>query len=109
MFIGLANADGGIVIGGLRARKVERNDLWPELCNAQLQASIDYCEPSLRVRWWLVARVNERAQRDHLLATEVAPRSRAAEHGKRARRRPYPSTPSRARLLVYLAGLARGV
>jgi len=71
--IGLANADGGIVIVGLRAGRVEGTDRWPELRNAQLQASSDYCEPPVRARSRLVECVNERAQPDHLLVIEVEP------------------------------------
>lgn len=71
--IGFVNADGGVVIVGLRAGRVEGTDRWPKLRNAQLQAGIDFCEPPVRVRSQLIDCLNELAQTDHLLLIEVEP------------------------------------
>jgi len=71
--IGFANADGGIVVVGIRSGKVEGTDGLPEKRNEQMQASIDFCEPPVRVRQRILDCINERGDADHLLAIEVEP------------------------------------
>ncbi|HUB73674.1 MAG TPA: ATP-binding protein [Solirubrobacteraceae bacterium] len=71
--IGFANADGGIVVVGIRSGKVEGTDGLPEKRNEQMQASIDFCEPAVRVRQRILGCINERGDADHLLAIEVEP------------------------------------
>ncbi len=71
--IGLGNADGGIVVVGLRGGKVEGTDRLPEKRNEQMQASIDFCEPPVRVRQRILDCENDRGDPDHLLVIEVEP------------------------------------
>ncbi len=71
--IGLGNADGGIVVVGLRGGKVEGTDRLPQKRNEQMQASIDFCEPPVRVRQRILACENEDGNTDHLLVIEVEP------------------------------------
>src|SRR5271169_535320 len=62
--IGLGNADGGIVVVGLRAGKVEGTDRLPQKRNEQMQASIDFCEPPVRVRQRVLDCENEDGDAD---------------------------------------------
>jgi len=71
--VGFGNADGGLVVVGLRGGKVEGTDRLPEKRNEQMQASIDFCEPAVRVRQRILGCENERGDADHLLVIEVAP------------------------------------
>jgi ATP-dependent DNA helicase RecG len=71
--IGLGNADGGIVVVGIRGGKVEGTDRLPDKRNDQMQASIDFCEPPVRVRQRILNCENERDEPDHLLVIEVEP------------------------------------
>jgi len=71
--IGLGNADGGILVVGLRAGKVEGTDNAPDNRNEQMQANIDFCEPPVRARQRLIDCVNDRGAADHLLVIEVEP------------------------------------
>jgi ATP-dependent DNA helicase RecG len=71
--IGFGNADGGIVVVGLRSGKVEGTDRWPDNRNEQMQANIDFCEPPVRARQRLLDCVNDRGEPDHLLIIEVEP------------------------------------
>src|ERR1039458_4020330 len=48
--IGLGNADGGIIVVGIRSGKVEGTDRLPDKRNEQMQASIDFCDPPVRIR-----------------------------------------------------------
>jgi len=52
--IGMANADGGIVVVGLRAGHVEGTDHTPAKRNDLMQAGIDHCEPPVRTDQRLV-------------------------------------------------------
>jgi ATP-dependent DNA helicase RecG len=69
--VGLGNADGGIVVVGIRGGKVEGTDRLPDKRNDQMQASIDFCEPPVRVRQRILDCENERGEPDHLLVIEV--------------------------------------
>ncbi|MGH2855589.1 MAG: ATP-binding protein [Solirubrobacteraceae bacterium] len=71
--IGLGNADGGIVVVGLRSGKVEGTDRSPDKRNDQMQAGIDFSDPPVRVRQRLVDCMNEQGNPDHLLVIEVEP------------------------------------
>lgn len=69
--IGMANADGGIIVVGLRAGNVEGTDRAAGKRNDLMQAGIDYCEPPIRVEHRLIGCRNERGQDDHLLVIEL--------------------------------------
>lgn len=71
--IGMGNADGGLIVVGIRDGKIEGTDGSPARRNEQMQANIDFCEPPVRVSPRLVDCENERGQRDHLLVIEVTP------------------------------------
>jgi len=71
--IGFSNADGGIVIVGIRSGKIEGTDRLPDKRNEQMQASIDFCEPPVRVRQRILDCENEQGEPDHLLVIEVEP------------------------------------
>lgn len=71
--IGMTNADGGLVVVGLRGGKVEGTDELPAKRNEQMQASIDFCEPPVRVRQRLIDCENQHGSSDHLLVIEVEP------------------------------------
>ncbi len=71
--IGLGNADGGIIVVGIRSGKVEGTDRLPDKRNEQMQASIDFCDPPVRVRQRILDCENERGDPDHLLVIEVEP------------------------------------
>jgi ATP-dependent DNA helicase RecG len=71
--IGMANADGGLIVVGLRNGEVEGTDGSSFKRNEQMQASIDFCQPPVRVSQRVVACQNERGEQDHLLVIEVSP------------------------------------
>jgi len=71
--IGLGNADGGIIVVGIRSGKVEGTDRLPDKRNEQMRASIDFCEPPVRVRQRILECENEHGEADHLLVIEVEP------------------------------------
>lgn len=71
--IGFANADGGIVIVGISEGRVEGTGGNPERRNSQLQASIDFCVPPVRVKQRLVDCVDSDGEPDELLVIEVDP------------------------------------
>jgi ATP-dependent DNA helicase RecG len=71
--IGMANADGGIIVVGLHDSRVEGTDGQPQRRNEQMQASIDYCDPPVRVRPRLIDCVTDKGPSDHLLVLEVEP------------------------------------
>ncbi len=71
--IGMANADGGILVVGLRSGTIEGTDRIPAKRNELMQASLDYCEPPLRVSQRLIACRSERGESDHLLVIEAQP------------------------------------
>ncbi len=71
--IGMANADGGIIVIGLREGDVEGTDRSPAKRNDLMQSGIDYCEPPIRVEPRLIACKNDRGQDDHLMVMELQP------------------------------------
>jgi len=71
--VGFANADGGTIVVGLQGGKTEATDRWPDRRNDQMQASLDFCDPPVRIRHRLVDCINDLGQPDHLLAIEVRP------------------------------------
>jgi ATP-dependent DNA helicase RecG len=71
--IGFGNADGGIVVVGIHSGEVEGTDHLADKRNEQMQASIDFCEPALRVRQRLLDCENRSGQADHLLVIQVEP------------------------------------
>lgn len=71
--IGFGNADGGVLVIGLRSGKVEGTDRWPGNRNAQIQANIDFCEPPVRARQRLIDCINDHGEPDHLLVIEAEP------------------------------------
>lgn len=70
--IGLANADGGVLVVGLHDGVVEGTSTTPGLLEAQLQANIDFCRPPVPARSWQVACIDGRGQENDLLVFEVA-------------------------------------
>jgi len=71
--VGFANADGGTIVVGLQGGRTEATDRWPDRRNDQMQASLDFCDPPVRIRHRLVDCMNDLGQPDHLLAIEVQP------------------------------------
>ncbi|MGP0102727.1 MAG: ATP-binding protein [Solirubrobacteraceae bacterium] len=71
--IGMANADGGLIVVGLREGTVEGTDHPRAKRNDLMQAGIDHCEPPVRVNHRLIGCKNDRGQDDHLLVIEVQP------------------------------------
>lgn len=69
--IGFANADGGAVVVGLHNGKVEGGAAEVSRRNDQMQASIDFCVPPVRVRHRQVECVNQMGEADNLLVVEV--------------------------------------
>jgi ATP-dependent DNA helicase RecG len=69
--IGMANADGGIVVVGLWKGAVEGGDEAVARRNAQMQAAIDFATPPVGVKYRLVPCVNANGARDHLLVMEI--------------------------------------
>lgn len=71
--IGMANADGGIVVVGLWDGRVEGVDRYRTKLNEIMQAGIDHCEPPVRVQQRLIECIDERDAVDHLLVIDVQP------------------------------------
>lgn len=69
--IGLANADGGLVVVGLHDGKVEGGAAEARRRNAQMQAHIELCTPPVRARHRIVDCVNGEGTPDSLLVIEV--------------------------------------
>lgn len=69
--IGLANADGGIVVVGLHDGIVEGTEANPRRRNEQLQAAMDYSAPPVRVKRRFVDCLNDKGDDDQLLVLEV--------------------------------------
>jgi ATP-dependent DNA helicase RecG len=69
--IGFANADGGLLIVGLHGGVVEGTEARVKRRNEQLQASIDFCTPPVRIKRRLVDCINDRGKPDELLVFEV--------------------------------------
>jgi ATP-dependent DNA helicase RecG len=71
--IGMANADGGTIVVGLAAGRVEGTDASPDRRNAQMQAHMDFCQPPLRSKTALVPCRTTKGSADHLLVFEIPP------------------------------------
>ena len=71
VMVGLANAEGGLIVVGLSAGKVEGVAARSGSMNAWRQAAMDYSVPPVPARTRLVECVNDRGERDHLLVVEV--------------------------------------
>lgn len=71
--IAFANAEGGIVVVGLRGGEVEGTDREPDRRNDQMQAHVDFCAPPVRAHTELVPCINAVGEKDHLLVIEVEP------------------------------------
>jgi ATP-dependent DNA helicase RecG len=69
--IGMANADGGMIVVGLWKGTIEGGDGEVQRRNAQLQAAIDFARPPVGVKHRLVSCVNGSGERDHLLIIDV--------------------------------------
>jgi ATP-dependent DNA helicase RecG len=68
--IGMANADGGIIIVGLHNGVIEGTDNSPDRRNAQMQAHVDFVAPPLRAKSSLIPCVAPHGL-DHLLRIDV--------------------------------------
>lgn len=71
--IGLANADGGIVVVGLAEGEVEGTSGNQARRNSQFQANIDFCVPPVRAENRLVPCVDQAGELNELLVIEVEP------------------------------------
>lgn len=71
--VGLANADGGVVVIGLWADHVEGTASLGRRRNALLQAALDFTDPLVRAVHRLLPCVNDREEVDELLIFDVAP------------------------------------
>ncbi|MFA5786814.1 MAG: ATP-binding protein [Actinomycetota bacterium] len=71
--VGLANADGGIIVIGLAENSVEGTDADPVHRNHLLQAAQDLTEPPVHARGHLVHCINSMGRADHLLVIDVEP------------------------------------
>lgn len=71
LICGLANAEGGVIVVGLRDGRVEGTDADAKRRNAQMQAGVDFCVPPVRLKSELVPCVNDRGDEDHLLVLRV--------------------------------------
>jgi ATP-dependent DNA helicase RecG len=69
--IGLANADGGLVVVGLHDGVVEGTEANVPRRNEQLQASIDFCVPPVRAKRRLIECLNHKGDEDKLLVLDV--------------------------------------
>ena len=69
--IGFANADGGLLVVGLHGGVVEGTEAKVGRRNEQLQASIDFCTPPVRVKRRLVNCVTSEGVEDKLLVFDV--------------------------------------
>lgn len=72
-FVAMANAEGGNVVVGLHAGRVEDMATRPDHMNALLQASIDHTAPPVRVRSRRLACEDEQGRPAILLLFEVQP------------------------------------
>lgn len=69
--IGFANADGGLLVVGLRDGSVEGTNSNPARLNDQMQANIDFCVPPVRAKGRLIECLNDEEKADKLLVFEV--------------------------------------
>lgn len=73
VLVGLANAEGGLVVLGIWNGTIEGVDSAAERHNGWRQAAIDFTIPPVRVRPRLVDCVNDEGRPDHLMVIEVDP------------------------------------
>lgn len=71
--VGFANAEGGVVVIGLSAGRVEGTLGFQRHRNALLQVPMDYTDPVVRAAHRITACVNHRGEADELLLWDVAP------------------------------------
>jgi ATP-dependent DNA helicase RecG len=69
--IGLANADGGLIVVGLHDGVVEGVDARPKSLNPLTQAGIDFCSPPVRARSRLIEGRDAAGRKRQILAIEV--------------------------------------
>lgn len=69
--VALANADGGTIVVGLHAGKVEGVDADPKRLNALMQTAVDFTEPMVPMQSHLYECVQDGGEPDHLLVIEV--------------------------------------
>lgn len=80
--IGMANADGGTLVVGLREGRVEGVNGHPGKVNEWQQASFDHIHPPAPIRCRLVECVNEAGEADNLLVVEVLPSDQVHANGR---------------------------
>jgi ATP-dependent DNA helicase RecG len=73
VLLGMANADGGIVVVGLHGESVEGTDKAHHRRNDLMQANVDFCVPPVRAHYRLIECLNDAGQPDHLLMFDVSP------------------------------------
>jgi ATP-dependent DNA helicase RecG len=71
--IGLANADGGIIVIGIHDGHVEGTDSSPSHRNELCQAHIEFCQPPVPAKAKLVACQLDAGDADQLLVIEIPP------------------------------------
>ncbi len=69
--IGLANADGGLVVVGLHDGVVEGVDARAKSLNSLMQAGIDFCSPPVRARSRLIEGMDAAGRKRQILAIEI--------------------------------------
>lgn len=74
--IGLANAEGGVLVIGLHRGNVEGAAHAPDRQNAWRQAPVDYTLPPVPASFREVACVNDRGEEDALVVAEIDPSGR---------------------------------
>ncbi|TVR30534.1 MAG: transcriptional regulator [Nitriliruptor sp.] len=74
--IGLANAEGGVLVVGLHGGVIEGVGASPDRRNAWRQAAVDYTVPPVPTRFSEVECENDRGATDTLVVIEVAPSDR---------------------------------
>ncbi|GAA1013352.1 ATP-dependent DNA helicase RecG [Acrocarpospora pleiomorpha] len=77
--VAFANAEGGTIVVGLHAGKVEGTKRYADKHNEFRQAPIDYTVPPVRAKFSEVQCVNEQGERDTLLIIGVDPGERVHE------------------------------
>ena len=80
--IGLANAEGGTLVVGLRQGRVEGTDADERRRNELIQAAIDFTHPPVRARARLVPCVDEAGHTNNLLVIDVEPSDKVHSNNK---------------------------